>query len=628
MNKNRLIILFSLLFLICIGYFLTPSSKVLKITPGMFGSDSPSVKAKIKVVFNKTVYLPYVKKKILIKAKHPLARYFILYQVVTPNQKTYWVCPETRISKTSNGKIVVRAMPQKLYWRYWILALSILMLLVPVSVRIYMHIKPADKLKKQPYLKDILHILTILGTCWLSLVLLLIYSDNIITSASDDPGYFQSAIGIINLDFKGPWSYTIGLGLWYIPFIIYYKATEFYDIALPFANFCGFFVMPATMVFIYFIVKKLSHSRIKALICTIMLSLFPFFYHYIQNWDERFFKSYFALPSILFDNSFYNTILIRGYNSMSDTPSNFLITLCLMLVLYLPSKKRYTALIAFIFGISCLVRINNIFFSPVLAWLFWNRLTESEINWKQIIKNGVIALIAFVITFLPQLFINHYQFGSVLTFPYILHNNEAARGFKWAILTTGINFMGAANLAIWAAGLSGMLFIKDRKLRNSLILWGIPVILFFFGYPCIICDARRFILSSFGAMFAAFACLEFWGQLNLKQKIITFLIIGFGLLFVTPSGYLYTDQLPFNLQIFPWGKNFIFAMSIIMPLGTLGLAWYLRKIPRASLFILCFALIYYIGNVYILAIAMCLLLILALYDWGCDIWAGIKVNID
>jgi hypothetical protein len=489
-----------------------------------------------------------------------------------------------------------------------------------------MRIKPANTLKAQHCLKDFLNVLAVVGICWLSLVLLLIYSDNIITSASDDPGYFKSAIEIINLNFKGPWTYTIGLGLWYIPFIIYCKATEFYDIALPFANFCGFIVMPATMVFVYFIVKKLSLSRAKALASTIMLALFPFFYHYIQNWDERFFKSYCALPSILFDNSFYNTILIRGYNCMSDTPSNFLVMLCLMSVLYLPRKQRYTALVAFIYGGACLVRINNIFFAPVIAWFFWNKFTESGAGWKQIFRNGIIAFIAFLIAFLPQLIINLLQFGSISTFPYILHNNEAAKGFKWATLTTGINFMGAANLAIWAAGLSGMLFIKNRKLRISLILWGIPVILFFFGYPCIICDARRFILSSFGAMFAAFACLEIWGELNLKQKILASLVIGLGILLVTPSGYSYINQLPFNLQTFSWGTNFILAVSIIMPLATLGLAWYLKKVPKASLFILCFGLIYYIGNVYLLAIIMCILLIWALYDWSREIFTVLKEN--
>jgi hypothetical protein len=184
----------------------------------------------------------------------------------------------------------------------------------------------------------------------------------------------------------------------------------------------------------------------------------------------------------------------------------------------------------------------------------------------------------------------------------------------------GINFMGGANFAIWAAGLSGMLFIKDRKLRNTLILWAIPVILFFFGYPCIFCDARRFILSSYGAMFAAFVCLEVWGEMDFKKRVAAFIIIGTGLLFVTPTGYINAGQLPFNLQCYTWGAKLITIMSILTPLATIVLAWYLRHHKRAMFFVICFGILYYSGSVYSLAEVMVLILLWALYDWGAEIY--------
>ena len=620
MKKYHLSILAFILFLICLAFFCTTDKKELKLTRNMFGCDAPTLKGRIKFIINKTVYVSYAEKKIFVDERHPMAQYFIFYKIIRPDKKVYWVCPEMRISKNARGKIKIRFLKQNLPWRWWVFAFSILLLLIPCTAYPYLYKKRPDILQKYSSIKDWCNILAILGISCLSLVLILIYSDNIITSASDDPGYFKSAFDILHFNFKGPWSYTIGLGLWYMPFIIYLKASAFYDIALQFAAFCGFILMPSTMILIYFIIKKITFSRRKALFSVLFLALFPFFYHYIQDWNAHCFKSFFAFPPELFHNRFYNMILIRGYNCMSDVPSNFLLMLSVMLVLYLPAKIRFVALISFIYAFACLVRINNILFAPLIAWLFWIRFTEKTIDIKYLVQATVIAMFTFFITFLPQLIVNHIQFGSFSIFPYILHKNDAAKGFSWEMLNTGISFMGGANFAIWAAGLSGMLFIKDRKLRNTLVLWGIPVILFFFGYPCISTDARRFILSSFGAMFAAFVCVEIWGEMNLKQRIASFIILGLGLLFVTPSGYAYTGHLPFDLQDYKWGAKFIAVMSILIPIATVMLAWYLRNQKRAMFFIICFGVLYYAGSSYLLAIVMTLILIWAVYEWGVEIY--------
>jgi len=624
MKKRRIIILLSVLLLACLTFIYTNDKKELKLTKNMFACAAPTLKSRVIFVANKTVYVPYTEKKLFIEAKHPLARYSTFYKIVTPNKKTYWVCPEMRIFKNAEGKSRINFLPQKLLWRSWLLVFSVLMLLVPCAVYPYLHKKRPEILAKFSSVKDWCNVAIILGTCCLSLVLILIYSDNIITSASDDPGYFKSALDILNLDFAGPWSYTIGLGLWYMPFIIWLNATTFYEIALPFANFCGFIVMPATMILIYFIIKKISSSRTKALTTVLLFALFPFFYHYIQGWNAYYFKSFFALPSDFFDNRFYNTILIRAYNCMSDAPSNFLLMLSCMLILYLPPKMKFVVLISIIYSFACLVRINNILFAPLIAWLFWTRFTEKDVNLKYLIQAGAVATATFMMVFLPQLIINHLQFGYFSIFPYVLHKNNAAQGFSWTMLNTGIKFMGGANFAIWATGLSGMLFINDRKLRNSLVLLGIPVIIFFFGYPVIVADARRFILTSFGAMFAAIVCVEIWQQMSLKQRIASFIIIITGLLFATPTEYGATNYLPFDLQHYNWGAKFIFIMTILTPLATILLAWYLRHQKRAMFFIICFGILYYVGSVYLLAIVMPVILAWTLYDCFSDIWKKIR----
>ena len=442
MKKYYIIIFTFILFLLCLALIYRNDKKELKLTKGMFGCNIPSTKGRVRFIINKTTHVPYLEKKLFVEVKHPLGRYFTFYKIVASGKKTFWVCPELRLVKTANGVARIRFVKQKLPWRWWVFGFSILMLLFPCAAYPYLSRKRPDILHRFDSIKDWCNIFVILGACCLSLSILLLYSDNIMTSASDDPGYFKSAIDILNWNFKGPWSYTIGLGIWYMPFIIFLNAKTFYDIALPFAAFSGFIVMPATMIFIYFIIKKLAVSRTKAFVAVLFLALFPFFYHYIQDWNLRYFKSFFAFPPALFNNCFYNIILIRGYNCMSDTPSNFLLMLSVLLILYLPARLRFVALISFIYGFACLVRVNNIFFGPLLAWLFWTRFAEKNVNINYLFKALGIALLTFIITFLPQLIVNHLQFGSFATSPYIMHNNEAARGFKWSVLSMGINFMG------------------------------------------------------------------------------------------------------------------------------------------------------------------------------------------
>ena len=620
MKKYRLIILLSVLFLACLAFIFKSDTKELKLTKNMFGCDSPTFKGRVKFIINKTVNVQYVEKKLFIEKKHPLARYSIFYKIETPDKKVFWVCPQLRIERKAEGGFKIKFLPQRLTWRWWVLAFSALLLLVPCAAYPYLQKKRPDILEKFRSIKDWCNVSLILGACIFSLVLLLICSDNIITSASDDPGYFATAIGILNFDLKGPWTLTIGHGFWYMPFILWLKANTFYQIALQFANFSGFIVMPATMVLVYFVVKKISSSRIKALIAVLFVVLFPFFYHYIQDWNARYFKAFCALPSDFFDNRFYNTILFRGYNCMSDTPSTFLIILSLMLSLYLPARIRSVAIISTVYGFACLCRINNIFFAPVIAWLLWTKFTEKDVDIKYLLKAMLIAVAIVAVIFLPQLIINHIQFGSFWTLPYVLHDGPVMKGFMLSSLDTGISFMAGANYAIWAAGLSGMLFIKDRKLRTTLALWAIPVIIFFFGYPLIIADARRFILSTFGAMFAALTCVEVWQEMNTRQRTASFIVMALAVLFVTPVGYGDTNYLPFDLQEYTWGAGFINIMCVISPLAAIALAWYLRKQKRAMFFMICLGVLFYAGSLYLLAIVMTLVLIRALYDWGVEIY--------
>lgn len=81
-----------------------------------------------------------------------------------------------------------------------------------------------------------------------------------------------------------------------------------------------------------------------------------------------------------------------------------------------------------------------------------------------------------------------------------------------------------------------------------------------------------------------------------------------------------SSYLPFNLQQYSWGVTFTNTMSILAPLATVALAWYLRRQKRAMFFVICFGVLYYAGSVYLIAVIMVLVLIWALYGWGREIF--------
>ncbi len=107
MRKYRIIIFVFFLFVFCMAFVYRNNTKELKLTKNMFGCDSPTLKGRVKFVINRTVYLPYVEKKLFIEERHPVAQYFIFYKIINSDKKTYWVCPEMRIFKNTQDKVKI-----------------------------------------------------------------------------------------------------------------------------------------------------------------------------------------------------------------------------------------------------------------------------------------------------------------------------------------------------------------------------------------------------------------------------------------------------------------------------------------------------------------------------------------
>jgi hypothetical protein len=598
------------LFILAVPFFACGS---ITIAPGSPVLERPDYNSKLLFVFNKQAEVEPLSSKMIFFSQHPLARYHRCYEIPLDANRTGWVIPEYRIS-LEDGKMRMSAVYSNSPFRKIALALIAAAVLAISVFWGYRMVKRKTLKPLSQVTVTGLSIAFIVLLRWLLLLILIMGGYNIIASASDDPGYFKTAMGLLKWDFSEQWRFTIGLGLLYIPFILALKATQFYDIAIEFAWFAGFVLMPASLAMTYVIVKKITGSQYKGFFAALLWTVIPFFYSHFEFWDGKIFKSFFVLPTDTFSFRFYRNIITMGFNAMSDTPSTFFILLCILLCLFLPARIRSIAVIAFIYGFACLIRINNIFFAPLIAWLFWCRFNTQLLGWKYLAGAMFTAVGVFLAVFGWQLIINKMYFGHFLTFPYILHGG-ANDGFRWPFVSQGIQYLTGSNLAYWSLGVSGIFFVSDRKLRVSLILWAVPVILFFFGYTFTFCDSHRFIMSSYSAILAAFVCADIWEKTTSGEKVRLIVMLAMSLLLVCPSAYLWDYQLPWNIQNYSWGIPVAHCLNYAVPAIALLILLSFYKNLRLMAFAFVFMTLYFSGNPFIFAVIFLLLLIWALLDW-------------
>ncbi|MDR0932728.1 MAG: hypothetical protein LBM70_06895 [Victivallales bacterium] len=399
---------------------------------------------------------------------------------------------------------------------------------------------------------------------------------NFVAAAADENGYFDVATGMLAGDFATPWRFTVGNGILYIPFILISGAKNYYDIAFAYSYFSGFVLAPGALVLGFLILRRLGFTNLKAAIPMLVWAVLPFFFFHIELWNGNIFQSLFTTPgeSQWF---FYGTIINAGFNAMSDTPSLCAVLGSIALLLYMPPKRRFVLLLGCLYGFACLLRINNIFFAPLLAWLALGKFPGVMRNAKLFGELFACAVVGFFAVFGFQLWVNFHQFGNALTFGYILHATDLAEnlrpnaGFTLQTFLTGqnIRFLAGANHTIWVLGISGMLLLKNPKLRITFALWGVPIIYFFFGYSHTGCDARRFIVVTLPAMLSSCVALECWNTMSRRELVTTLSLFCGATLFTMPYPWN-VPILPFNLPVdlksylyiipialFVWGTRFI-----------------------------------------------------------------------
>ena len=441
-------------------------------------------------------------------SRHPLARRCETWHVTLPGGLSGYASPALRVRE---GAVVFeeQAPPPAVRLLGWG-ALAALAALLATFLRR----RQPEGLLAEWRLAGIAALVRIALLAWLVAA-----AQNLLCSAADEPGYFQVGYDLLRGDLAGPWTYPVGHGaLFYLPLIALTGAREFNDISLLSSLVSGFLIAPLTLAAGFFILRRLGMGRCAAFAAVMLWALLPFFYHHCPDWEHQVFSAVWGAPHTGMGFFHYMTLIGCGYTGMSDPLSTLLVMLAILAALAPGGPRRRVWLTAALFGIASLVRLNNVFMAPLLAFLILRRERQPGAPWggfrpaAGVLAGGALIYLALVSI---QLAVNLRHFGSPWTFPYVLHaadlapGDRPADGFTLHTLLRGVNlrYLVESNFAVMLAGLASLLLLRDRFLRTALALWGLPMILFFGGYSHTFCDPVRFIAVAYPALLAALTAL-------------------------------------------------------------------------------------------------------------------------
>lgn len=329
---------------------------------------------------------------------------------------------------------------------------------------------------------------------------------------TDERAYFRIACELFHGTTEA-WNYTVGYPLLISPVLSLTGISEAgMQKAGELLSACnGYVIMPLCTVMLGIILYHFSASLRRTFYILCGLSLIPFVIFPYENFPRNFFFIWIDLPSLFLSYKTYYTLIWSGCNALSDPASNFFILLCILLGIFRARGTWRMMFLSAVFAFACLIRINNIFFAPLIAFLFWesNKDIFQEKRFT-VFWDAVFCLAAFLIVFLIQFLVNLRDFSSPFIWPYALHDT-ASQGFQLkTLLSGGMTYFVKCNLLLFSFGIAAMIFMKEKKSRILFILWTFPLTLFFSGYVCFAASPIRFILPALFGFAAAIGCGEFW----------------------------------------------------------------------------------------------------------------------
>ncbi len=620
-SRSLILLCFAMLFalpaLLC-PFLWHRQSGLISLDPGAPLFSEPRVGAPLKSVVEKGVDLPYsrhvarpLKELNFGRENYQLQEYYDFYKI-SDGEETFWACPDLTLEKPADGAPAEMRKNLQSRWRLLPLALFAFGGLILCGALARSDSRDSGRVRVSTAVFAIAF-----GAQFLFSVYLLACG-NIHSHVFDGVSYFKIAQDFLNCAFppQERWRYTIGYPLTLLPSLWLSASPSVED----FYEFAGLFnsmlVWPALLGMVALLVKKLSGSTSKAFLTGVALAILPFVYYPFEMWGPpSCFRAFFMPPG--FDISSFRPMYVflwTGYDVMSDEISSFLVVASLLCSLYLKPGLRSLAFISALFGFACLVRINNVFFVPLLAYaLFHSNRTELG-SPAFLVKAFATSIFVALAVFLPQLYFNFREFGSPFIFPYSLHV-AANNGFDLWMFWRGIQYLPQTNLLYFSLGIAGLFFIEDKFARNILVFWCAPLVIFFCGYSCVSASAIRFILPVYGALLGAFACASVWSSCPLKERVLAFSLIASNLLFVAPPfGYLALDFKLQPLMISSFGVRLFLAIAV--PVASVLIAFcFLRGNKRLLLFTLLFLSLFLLASGELLIALLCCLLLWSSLDF-------------
>ncbi len=462
-------------------------------------------------------------------------------------------------------------------------------------------------------------------------------SGGILIKPSDEVWYFEIAKKLLALDFSAPFKYTVGHpAIFFIPVLLLAGGAEKYqDVSYLAPSVNCFLVAPVCLVMLYLLLKKLFRSETLPAWALFLWYGFILLYHqrvysgkvYVPEAYVQ--KAVPAFPDLGFSNSLFDVYTACGWNAASDSLCMLFLILTLFCALTLKAKTRNLVIVSVLFAATCLIRVNSIFYAPVLGFILY-------LNYAELLKrpgNGLRMIFygafSFMALFSLQLLVNLHQFGSPFIWPYVLHTtNDAAKVFVLKLVPYGLYYLSASNHAIFVLGTLSLFFVPDRKTRAILALWVFPMLFFFAGYPVVYNNCYRFILPVYPAFMAAILLNGVWKQ-HLSVVLRVLGIVLAGILLTAPGdapairGYLpwSLEQLgvhPETADMVRWAVIAISAAVLatfvkdVLRARKEGIP--LREALRVSLFLGLFLIVFYAGNYWITGAAMLCAFVYGLYD--------------
>ncbi|MBQ9337972.1 MAG: hypothetical protein IJS14_11825 [Lentisphaeria bacterium] len=460
------------------------------------------------------------KEKVLLALETTIRIHADAYRLNIPGQELYYF-PAVHLKKKTDGSFAI--IPDKIDLMMFLGAFFFVIGLAAAAGHFRL------KSEKKKYLLPA----ALLFFFWAYAFWYIGFISNAFILPTDENYYYNISRKLLAWDFSSmPYRYTIGYPILILPFI--FHARTLLDFFLPYMNFQTFILIPGLLLVFYrFFRAKMGLSRMQSFCALLLWLVLMIFYspmydisnpsaEYIpENYSSN---ANFFPPSHNYHFAFFQMTWL-GRNAMSDYAAVFLFVVLLCFAMKKSRSLLRFSILSMGFGFLCLVRINYIFFAPLLAFVFYDSFSELWKNRRNYLYAALCGTAGFMLVFVWQFILNKIQFGSPFIWPYSLHEYAPDRGFVWNVVPYGFKFLFRTNYVYLVPGIASLFFIPERKTRALLALWIFPTLIFYSGYPIIFNNPVRFIFALYPPLLAALVMNPVWKTawtIRIKAALVLF----------------------------------------------------------------------------------------------------------